>query len=68
MVCDVPVAAPPTVDIARVDGQWQVTIVEGALTTVETFFVWAHAKSFANGQRVRLKLPCVFTSESDADA
>lgn len=56
-----PVTQPGTVSsnvtITENYGDWHVIVREGDFEDVRSFEVEAHARSYANGQRLRLSLP-----------
>lgn len=51
---------PDSIEVKAIDGHWTVRLVENGQSRDRDFDIEKHARSFAEGQRARLKLekPC----------
>lgn len=46
-----------SIELEFIDGKWCVRVVENGTEVIQDFDLEQHARSFAAGQRMRLKLP-----------
>jgi hypothetical protein len=51
---------PDSIEVKAIDGHWTVHLVENGQSSDRDFDIEKHARSFADGQRARLKIgnPC----------